>query len=386
MTSVSNSGPVSSVPSPSSAIVPVALGDRAYDIHIGPTILAEAGTLIKSVLARPQVIVITDETVARLHLETLTESLRKAGVKQETIILPPGESTKSLERLSRLLDDIFDIGIERSSTLVALGGGVIGDLVGFVAAIALRGIDFIQIPTTLLAQVDSSVGGKTGINVPAGKNLVGAFHQPRLVLADISVLDTLSRRELRAGYAEVVKYGAIDDFAFFQWLETHGADLMAGDTAARIAAVETSCRAKARIVAEDEREEADRRALLNFGHTFAHALESATGFGSRLLHGEAVSIGMVMAFDLSARLGLCEGQDAARFTRHLAELGLPTGPNSVPGVVWSASDLVARMASDKKVKNGRLTFVLARGIGQSFVTQDVAVEDLTAILNEAIAA
>lgn len=386
MTPMSDSGTRVSVPNSSSAIVPVALGDRSYDIHIGSTILAQAGELMKPVLAHPRVIVITDETVADLHLETLTESLRKAGIVQETIILPPGEGTKSMERLSRLLDDIFEIGIERSTTLVALGGGVIGDLVGFVAAIALRGINFVQIPTTLLAQVDSSVGGKTGINVPAGKNLVGAFHQPRLVLADIGALDTLSRRDLRAGYAEIVKYGAIDDFAFFQWLETHGADLMAGDPAARIAAVETSCRAKARIVAEDEREQADRRALLNFGHTFAHALESATGFGSRLLHGEAVSIGMVMAFDLSARLGLCDGQDAARFARHLAELGLPTGPNSVPGIAWSAPDLVARMASDKKVKNGRLTFVLARGIGQAFVTQDVALEDLTAILNEAISA
>ncbi|NMM44902.1 3-dehydroquinate synthase [Rhodospirillaceae bacterium KN72] len=367
------------------ATVPVALGDRSYDIHIGPTALAESGGLIKPLLKRNKIVVISDETVAGLHLETLQGSLDRAGIAHDAIVLPPGEGTKSFDQLSALLDRLFEIGIERSTTLIALGGGVIGDLVGFTAAIALRGIDFIQIPTTLLAQVDSSVGGKTGINVPAGKNLVGAFHQPRLVLADTGVLDTLSPRELRAGYAEIVKYGAIDDFPFFQWLETHGADLLAGDLAARIEAVQVSCAAKARIVAEDERE-ADRRALLNFGHTFGHALESATGYSSRLLHGESVAIGMAMAFDLSARLGLCDGQDAARFARHLAELGLPTGPTSVPGMTWNAQDLVARMATDKKVKDGRLTFILSHGIGKAFVTQDVRVEDLTACIEEAIAA
>ncbi|MBO6836286.1 MAG: 3-dehydroquinate synthase [Alphaproteobacteria bacterium] len=367
------------------ATVPVALGDRSYDIHIGPTVLAEAGALMAPLLRRKHTIIVTDETVAGLHLETLTASLDRAGIGHEAIVLPPGEGTKSVDQLAALLDRIFAIGIERGSTLTALGGGVIGDLVGFAAAIALRGIDFIQIPTTLLAQVDSSVGGKTGINVAAGKNLVGAFHQPRMVLADSTVLDTLPVRELRAGYAEIVKYGAIDDFPFFEWLETHGADLLDGDVAARIHAVKVSCEAKARIVAEDERE-SGRRALLNFGHTFGHALESATGYGSRLLHGEGVSIGMVMAFDLSARLGLCDGQDAARFARHLGELGLPTGPSSVPGVAWSARDLVGRMATDKKVKDGKLTFILARGIGSAFQTQDVDPADLTAVLEEAIAA
>ncbi len=368
----------------SRAIVPVALGDRSYDIHIGPTVLAEAGALIQPLLRRRRVIVITDETVAGLHLEMLTLSLDLAGIAHDVVILPPGEGTKSFSQLAGLMDRLFEIGIERASTLVALGGGVIGDLVGFAAAVALRGMDFIQIPTTLLSQVDSSVGGKTGINVTAGKNLVGAFHQPRLVLADTGVLDTLPIRELRAGYAEIVKYGAIDDFAFFQWLETHGADVLAGDLEARVRAVEASCRAKARIVAEDERE-MDRRALLNLGHTFGHALESATGYGGRLLHGEAVSIGMVMAFDLSAQLGHCDGQEAARFTRHLGELGLPTGPASVPGIAWSTPDLIARMATDKKVKDGRLTFILTQGIGKAFLTQDVRVEDLTLLLNEAIA-
>lgn len=364
--------------------VPVDLGDRSYDIHIGTTVLAEAGTLILPVLARKQVIVITDETVAELHLETLNAALDQAGIAYQTIILPPGEGTKSVDQLSSLLNRLFEIGIERSSTLVAFGGGVIGDLVGFAAAIALRGIDFVQIPTTLLSQVDSSVGGKTGINVAAGKNLVGAFHQPRMVLADTGVLGTLTARDLRAGYAEVVKYGAIDDFAFFQWLEGHAADLLDGDVGGLIQAVETSCRAKARIVSEDERE-GGRRALLNLGHTFGHALESACGYGDRLLHGEAVSIGMVMAFDMSARLGHCAGQDAARFRHHLAELGMPTSPTAIPGVVWSAPDLIARMATDKKIKQGRLTFVLARGIGDAFLTQDVHPDDLTAVLNEAIA-
>ncbi len=365
--------------------VHVDLGVRSYDIHIGPTVLAEAGALVADVIRQPRAIVISDKNVGPLHLEALATSLNSAGIACEAIVLPPGEGTKSFDQLSALLDRIFEIGIERGSTLIALGGGVIGDLVGFTAAIAMRGIDFIQIPTTLLAQVDSSVGGKTGINVPAGKNLVGAFHQPRMVLADTSVLDTLPPRELRAGYAEVVKYGAIDDSPFFEWLESNGADVLDGDWNARMHAVEVSCAAKARIVAEDERE-GGKRALLNLGHTFGHALESATGYGARLLHGEAVAIGMTMAFDLSARLGLCDGQDAARFSRHLGELGLPTGLSSIPGMAWSAPDLIRRMGSDKKVKDGMLTFILLRGIGEAFITQDVSRDDLSALLQEAIAA
>ena len=366
-------------------VVPVALGDRSYDIHIGPAVLANAGRLVAPFAPRGRAFIVTDETVAKLHLETLEHALEGAGIDTHAIILPPGEGTKSFDHLAELMNALLSQKLERSDLLIAFGGGVIGDLAGFAASTALRGIPFIQIPTTLLAQVDSSVGGKTAINVPAGKNLVGAFYQPKAVLADTSVLETLPIRELRAGYAEVVKYGAIDDFAFFEWLETHGAAVLEGDMVARMRAVEVSCRAKARIVAEDELE-VGKRALLNLGHTFGHALESATGYGDRLLHGEAVSIGMVMAFDLSARLGLCEGQEAARMARHLAELGMPTRPDAVPGMAWNADDLVQRMGSDKKVKDGKLTFILVQGIGQAFVTQDVDPDDLRAMLSEAIAA
>jgi 3-dehydroquinate synthase len=369
----------------SRAVVPVELGARSYDIHIGPTVLAEAGSLIRPVLKRPRAIVVTDETVAGLHLETLRASLDAEGIAAETVILPAGEQTKAFGPLAELFDRLFALGIERADMLIAFGGGVIGDLTGFAAATALRGIDFVQIPTTLLAQVDSSVGGKTGINVPAGKNLVGAFHQPRAVLADTGILDTLPARHLRAGYAEVVKYGAIDDPDFFAWLEANGADVLDGAGAARLRAVETSCRAKARIVAEDERE-SGRRALLNLGHTFGHALESATGYGDRLLHGEAVAVGMVLAFELSARLGLCPGEDAARLRRHLAEAGLPADLHDIPGMAWSAPDLILRMASDKKVQDGKLTFILARGLGAAFISREVTEADLTGLLQEAIAA
>ena len=256
-------------------------------------------------------------------------------------------------------------------------------MTGFAASIALRGIDFIQIPTTLLAQVDSSVGGKTGINVRAGKNLVGAFHQPRMVLADMTVLDSLPKRDLLAGYAEVVKYGALGDIGFFSWLEAHGADLIDGAMAARIEAVKQSCLAKAAIVAEDEKE-GGIRALLNLGHTFGHALESACGYGNRLMHGEAVAIGMVMAFDLSVLMGLCPTEDAARLRRHLAAVGLPTDPTDIPGMTWNAEDLIARMATDKKVADGSLTFILAHALGDSFVTQEVTLDQLTLAVSKSI--
>lgn len=366
-------------------IVPVGLGARSYNIHIGPSVLADAGRLISPYAPRGRAFVVTDETVARLHLDVLTHALEASGIQAIVTILPPGEGTKSFDHLAELLNGLLSNQLERSDLLVAFGGGVIGDLAGFAASLALRGIPFVQIPTTLLAQVDSSVGGKTGINVSAGKNLVGAFHQPKAVLADTNVLNSLPVRELRAGYAEVVKYGAIDDLPFFEWLETHGKSVLEGDLAARMRAVAVSCQAKARIVAEDELE-TGKRALLNFGHTFGHALESATGFGARLLHGEGVSIGMVMAFDLSARLGLCDGQDAARFAQHLEALGMPTRPEFVSGMSWNADDLVARMGRDKKVKDGKLTFILAQGIGKAFVTQDVDPEDLHALLSEGIAA
>jgi 3-dehydroquinate synthase len=279
---------------------------------------------------------------------------------------------------------MLEARIERGSMILALGGGVIGDLAGFAASILLRGIEFIQIPTTLLAQVDSSVGGKTGINTAQGKNLVGSFHQPRMVLADIDALESLPRRELLAGYAEVVKYGLINDPAFFSWLETHGADLIDGDPAARRHAVMTSCAAKAAIVAADERE-ADQRALLNLGHTFGHALEAECGYSGELLHGEAVAIGMVMAFELSAMLGFCPSEDPARVARHLASVGLPTSPAAI-GRGFDASRLVHHMRQDKKVKDGRLTFVLARGIGRAFLSREVEPAQLDALLARALAA
>lgn len=363
--------------------VAVDLGDRSYDIVIGSDVLSRAGGLIKPLCKTPRVIIVTDSNVAPLHLEPLTRSLDQAGIKHDAVVLPAGEGSKSFDQLAELMNRILEMGLERKDMLVALGGGVIGDLTGFAAAIALRGVDFVQIPTTLLAQVDSSVGGKTGINVPAGKNLVGAFHQPRLVLADMAVLDTLPRRELLAGYAEVVKYGAIDSPDFFRWLESHGADLVDGDRAARAEAVRYSCEAKATIVAQDEKE-GGVRALLNLGHTFGHALESVCGYGDLLLHGEAVSIGMVMAFDFSTHMGLCPAEDAARLRRHLASVGLHTDPSDVPGVVWDPTDLIDRMKTDKKVADGKLTFILAKGIGKAFITQDISKEQLHLSVAEAI--
>lgn len=366
--------------------VHVDLADRAYDIVIGDGVLARAGTLIKDTLGTGPVVIVSDETVAKYHLDTLTHSLDDAGIGFEKIILPPGEQTKDFKHLEGLLDQLLTLGIDRSTKLVALGGGVIGDITGFAAAIALRGIDFIQIPTTLLAQVDSSVGGKTAIDTPQGKNLVGAFHQPKLVLADTGVLDTLPRRELLAGYAEIVKYGLIDDAEFFGWLEGHGAAVIDGDAGARRKAVVKSCEAKAKIVAEDERE-ADRRALLNFGHTFGHALEAETTYGDILLHGEAVAIGMTLAFELSTALGHCPAGESDRVHRHFAAIGLECDMNSIgQGIVWSPDRLLSHMAKDKKALGGRKTFILTRGIGDAFVSRDVQDDQVIAVLSEAIAA
>jgi len=360
--------------------VRVELGARSYDIRIGPGLLAQAGALLRPVLAAPRVVVVTDETVAGLYLAPLRAALDAAGLRHDSIVLPPGEATKSMVQLSTLLDLMLGFGIERSTTVVALGGGVIGDLAGFAAATALRGVPFVQVPTTLLAQVDSAVGGKTGVNSRHGKNLIGAFHQPRLVLADTDTLDTLPRRHLLAGYAEVAKYGAIDQPAFFAWLEAHGPALLAGDAAARAHAIRVSCEAKAAIVAADERE-AGQRAMLNLGHTFGHALEAETGYGDVLYHGEAVAIGMVLAFDLSVRLGLCPPDDAARVRRHLDAVGLPTAPP--PGL--SPSALLAHMAKDKKVAGGRLTFILTRGLGRAFIARDVDPAAVAAVLDRAAA-
>ena len=363
----------------------VDLGSRGYEIRIGRGLIGEAGALMAPLLKQKRVVVVTDANVARHHLEGLERSLQAAGIASDSIVLEAGEQTKSFTGLEDLMTRLLELNIERRTTLVALGGGVIGDLTGFAAAIALRGIDFIQIPTTLLAQVDSSVGGKTGIDTPQGKNLVGAFHQPRLVLADTATLDTLPRRQMLAGYAEVAKYGLINDPPLFAWLESNGVDVIERADGPLRHAVLESCRNKARVVAADEREQ-DARALLNLGHTFGHALEAECGYSDELLHGEAVAIGMVMAFDLSAQLGLCSLEDAARVQRHLASVGLPTSPTWIDGRDWQAERLIRHMSRDKKVKDGRIAFVLAKGIGHAFFPAHAELDAISALLETAIAA
>jgi 3-dehydroquinate synthase len=359
----------------------VELGARSYEIVVGPGLLPRAGAELRPLLRQPALIVVTDTNLARTaHLSALESSLETAGITARRIVLPAGEATKSMAELERLLDQILALGIERRTALVAFGGGVIGDLAGFAAAILLRGLDYIQIPTTLLAQVDSAVGGKTGINSRHGKNLIGSFHQPRLVLADIDVLESLPARELRAGYAEVVKYGLIDRPEFFAWLELNGAALLAGDAALRQQAIVESCRAKAALVAADERE-AGARALLNLGHTFAHALEALTDYGDALLHGEAVALGIVLAATLSVRLGLCPPADAERIRNHFAAAGLPTTRAALPAPVRSAEAMLAAIGHDKKVQGGRPRFVLLRGIGQAFAGAEVEPAELMALLS-----
>ncbi len=360
--------------------VSVELGERSYDIVVGENLLQDGGNIIAPLLRQPRVIIISDSNVAPIYNDVLVDSLVSEGIHHESLVLPAGESTKSFKYFAELVNSILALGIERSTCLVALGGGVIGDLVGYAAASVLRGIDFVQIPTSLLAQVDSSVGGKTGINTVHGKNLVGAFHQPRLVLCDVSVLDTLPERELKAGYAEVVKYGLIGDEQFFNWLECHGSDVCEGNKVSRQRAVVKSCKAKAKIVVEDE-QEAGRRALLNFGHTFGHALEAEAGFSDLLLHGEAVSIGMVMALTLSTKLGHCKSKTQVAARDHLRNVGLPVSIADRPAVNWDTEALINHMAKDKKVTNGVMTFVLARGIGQAFLSRDVEREDLIEVLN-----
>jgi 3-dehydroquinate synthase len=360
-------------------IVSVALGDRSYDVRIEAGLLARAGEALSPVARGRTMPIVTDSNVLP-HLAALQSSLEAAGVASEAIVLPPGESTKSWAQLEALTDRLLDLGVERSDHVIALGGGVIGDLVGFATSILKRGCNFVQIPTTLLAQVDSSVGGKTAINSRAGKNLIGAFHQPSVVLIDPQVLDTLPARQLRAGYAEVVKYGLIDDFAFFEWCETNAAALLAGDSAAREYAIAHSVAAKARIVGEDEHETTGKRALLNLGHTFGHALEAETGFSDRLLHGEGVAAGMALAFAYSARRGLCTAQDAERVSAHLRAIGLPDGLKAA-GVTASGARLVEHMLHDKKMAAGTLPFLLARGIGQTFLDKTVDLKDVEAFLD-----
>jgi shikimate kinase / 3-dehydroquinate synthase len=350
--------------------VEVPLGARAYSILIGPGLIDEAGAEVARIAPEAKCAIVTDANVAPLYLDRLRTSLAAAGLGSIPVVCPPGEATKSYQQFARVADALIDARIERRDVVVALGGGVIGDLTGFCAATLRRGVRFVQIPTTLLSQVDSSVGGKTGINSPHGKNLVGAFHQPSLVLADSGSLDTLSEREFRAGYAEVVKYGLIGDRSFFEFLEARWREVFSGGPA-RAEAIATSCAAKARVVVADETEQGER-ALLNLGHTFGHALESLTHYDSaRLVHGEAVAIGLACAFRFSRQLGLCAGQDAARVEAHLESVGLPTRIGDISGLRVGADDILAAMRQDKKVERGRLTFILVRGIGESFIARDV---------------
>lgn len=367
--------------------VNVALGERAYDIVIGRGVLATLGERVAKLKPGAKAAIVTDETVAGLYLAAARKALADAGIAAADIIVPPGESSKSFATLEKVCDGLIDARIERNDVVVALGGGVVGDLAGFAAAIVRRGVDYVQVPTTLLAQVDSSVGGKTAIDTSHGKNLVGAFYQPLLVLADTAVLDTLSPREFRAGYAEVAKYGLLGDAGFFAWLEDNAKDVFAGGgssgSSAREHAIAVSCRMKAEIVARDERETGDR-ALLNLGHTFGHAFEAAAGFTGRLLHGEAVALGTAMAMEFSARHQLLPMADAERAIRHLAAVGLPTKASQVEGGVPTVDVLMDLIAQDKKVKRGKLTFILARGIGAAFVAPDVDPDSVRSFIAEKI--
>ena len=360
-------------------IITVGLGERAYAIHVGNGILAEAGALLKP-FGRGKIPVVTDAHVGEIHLARLLDVLGKSGLDARPIVMPPGEASKSFARLENLSSQLLDLEIGRDGLVLAFGGGVIGDLTGFAAGVLKRGVAFAQVPTTLLSQVDSSVGGKTGINAPQGKNLIGVFHQPRVVIADVALLATLPRRELLAGYAEVVKYGALGDEKFFTWLEQNGPLALSGNEGAMVHAVAHSCQMKADIVARDERESGER-ALLNLGHTFGHALETLTGYSSRLLHGEGVAIGMALAARLSVRLGLAPPEDAERLVRHLKAAGLPSAISDVPGPRPDTAALIGAMAHDKKVADGKIHFVLLRGLGNAFVTSDVPPEALRDVLS-----
>lgn len=364
-------------------VVPVALGARSYEVRIGAGLIARAGAEIAPFLKRPRVAVVTDDTVAAHHLLALAEALEAQGIAMVALSVPPGEGSKGWEQYARVSEWLLEQKVERRDIVIAFGGGVVGDLVGFACATLRRGVRFVQIPTTLLAQVDSSVGGKTGINTAQGKNLIGAFHQPALVLADIAVLNTLESRDFLAGYGEVVKYGLLGDSAFFDWLETHGSALAAGDMALRQRAVKRSVEMKAGIVSRDETEEGER-ALLNLGHTFCHALEKATGYSSRLLHGEGVAIGCALAFELSQRLGLCSQEAPSRVRAHLRAMGMKVDISDIPGDLPDAAGLLALMGQDKKVVDGKLRFILARGIGQAFVADDVPGDAVLAVLANAL--
>jgi len=364
----------------SETIVQVALPGRSYAIVIGEGLIASTGRRIAQALPGARCAVVSDENVAALYLAPLKASLEQHGLFLGEAIVAPGEASKSFPVLAKLSETLLTLGVERGDCVIAFGGGVVGDLAGFAASILRRGVRVVQVPTSLLAQVDSSVGGKTGIDTKQGKNLIGTFHQPSLVLADTSVLSTLSPREFRAGYAEVVKYGLLGDAAFFAWLEQNWTEIFSGQGGKRRHAVETSCRDKAAIIAADEKETKGTRALLNLSHTFGHALEACAGYSDRLLHGEAIAIGMRLAFTFSVELGLCPAGDAARVERHFAAVGLPTTIASIPGTKPAPDDLLRLMAQDKKVKGGKLALVLVRGIGAAFVEPDISLPRLTEFL------
>ncbi len=364
--------------------VHVGLEGREYDIHIGPGLLAQSGALIRPLLKRPRVAIVSDENVATLHLDSLRNGLQAAGIESVSLALPAGESTKSWPQFTRTVEWLLEQKVERNDVVLAFGGGVIGDLVGFAASVLRRGVRFVQLPTSLLAQVDSSVGGKTGINAPQGKNLIGAFHQPSMVLADTAVLGTLTDRDFLAGYGEVVKYGLLGDYDFFQWLEANASRAAAGDMDARIHAVKRSVQMKAEIVERDETEQGDR-ALLNLGHTFCHALEAATGYSDRLLHGEGVAIGCALAFEVSSRMGWCSQEDPSRLRAHLRDMKMKVDLSDIPGDLPNADALIALMGQDKKVVDGQIRFIMARGIGQSFVTKDVDLSIVRTVLEQALA-
>ena len=368
------------------SVIHVDLGERSYDIHIGARLFDKAGDLLSPLLPTGRTVIVTDTNVAQTQLPRLVSGLNASGITVETITLPAGEATKTFANLEYLTGRLIDLGVERSDMIIALGGGVIGDLTGFAAAILRRGCRFAQLPTTLLAQVDSSVGGKTAINAPQGKNLIGAFYQPAIVIADTTALSTLPDRELRAGYAEVVKYGALGNEPFFAWLEMNAEALLSGGEAELVHAVNASCEAKAAIVATDERE-AGKRALLNLGHTFGHALEAAYGYNDLLLHGEAVGVGMALAFDYSVRLKRCAQSEADRLRTHLRTAGLPATISDLPdGPQFSAADLAIHMMQDKKVEAGALTLILARGIGHAEIVKNADINDIEDFLKEKIAA
>jgi 3-dehydroquinate synthase len=359
----------------------VALGARSYDIVIGEELLGEAGALMDGLDVAGKVAVVTDKNVAGLHLSTLEAGLSAAGIEMVALTLPPGEATKSWPHFSRTVDWLLEQKVERGDVVIALGGGVIGDLVGFAASVLRRGVRYVQIPTSLLAQVDSSVGGKTAINSEHGKNLIGAFHQPALVLADVTALGTLTPRDFLAGYGEVMKYGLLGDEDFFGWLEDNAPDMAAGDVEKRIYAVKRSCEMKAAIVARDETEQGER-ALLNLGHTFCHALEAATGYSDRLLHGEGVAVGCALAFEVSARMGLCSQEAPSRVRAHLAQMGLKADLRDIEGALPGPERLIGLMGQDKKVVRGTLNFIMAHGIGDAFVTSDVDLAVVKSVLED----